>query len=138
MTEPADGQQPGARGRLAHTLAATVRQVPGVAGLTTGTGVRAQTQLPGETVPGIVLGRGRVAVHIVVEARPIRPVADAVRAAVREILTDHLAPGVPHPEVDVIVADIEFAADRPAAGEDPAAAASRARRWRLATGTEAS
>ncbi|GAB3977874.1 hypothetical protein V1634_13385 [Plantactinospora veratri] len=80
-----------------------VLAVPGVSGLTAGTGVEVATLFPGGKIVGIRLGNP-VEVHVEVGPVPIAPVAEQIRVAVRAVLADYGQ----QPSVEVVVDDIDL------------------------------
>ena len=81
-------------------VAAAVRDCAGVSGLDGGQYGEVATYLPGRTVPGVVIGRGRVRVQV--RSRWGIPAADLAAR-----ITDVLAPLTGHRPVDVVIADID-------------------------------
>lgn len=78
---------PGAPTSDSERVADAVRAVPGVVGLHAGAVGEAVTLLPGRRVAGVRLTDEATEVHVAVEhGRPVREVADAVRAATRTVL----------------------------------------------------
>ncbi|WP_422769648.1 hypothetical protein ACN28C_23280 [Plantactinospora sp. WMMC1484] len=77
--------------------------VPGVAGLTAGSGIEAATQFPGGKIVGVRLG-DPVEVHVEVGPVPIVPVAEQIQAAVRGVLESFGREA----SVEVIVEDIDL------------------------------
>ncbi|AVT38262.1 hypothetical protein [Plantactinospora sp. BB1] len=80
-----------------------VLAVPGVSGLTAGTGVEVATLFPGGKIVGIRLGNP-VEVHVEVAPVPIAPVAEQIQRAVRAVLADFGQ----RPSVEVVVDDIDL------------------------------
>ena len=103
MTRPVPGFSPGAAvidGVDVDAVAAVVRDCAGVSGLDGGRYGEVATYLPGRTVPGVVIGGGRVRVQI----RSRWGVAAPQLAAV---ITAALAPLTGRRPVDVVIADID-------------------------------
>lgn len=83
--------------QLANRVARAATRCPDVARLSPGPEA---TYLPDRTIPGVVLTGDTVRVVVVVRyGRPLREIADEVRAAVREA-----APGM---RVDVVIEDLD-------------------------------
>ncbi|MEN3615473.1 hypothetical protein AAH979_39010 [Plantactinospora sp. ZYX-F-223] len=89
------------------TVAGKIRDavlgVPGVTGLTAGTGVEVATLFPGGKVVGIRLG-DPVEVHVGLGPVPIAPVAEQIQVAVRGVLAGFGQ----QPSVEVVVDDIDL------------------------------
>jgi hypothetical protein len=119
MTRPSSGFTPGAAvvdGVDVDAVAAAVRDCGGVSGLHGGRYGEVATYLPGRTVPGVVVGGGRVRVQV----RSRWGVEAPLLAAQ---ITTALAPLTGHHPVDVLIADIDDPPVTP-----PPRAARRARR----------
>lgn len=94
MSSPLEGTQ-------ADRLAAAALACPAVARLSAGRVGEVATYLPGRRVPGVRVGDGRVAVHVVGRYGPAcAQIADQVRRAVRAVAGD-----LP---VDVVIDDLEL------------------------------
>lgn len=91
---------------LALAVADAVTSVPGVARLSPGPGVEVATLFAGGKVIGLRLSGATVAVHIVADQGPLKPIAEEVAAAARRVLS---AAGDGRP-VTVVVEDVEAAA----------------------------
>ncbi len=87
---------------IARAVADAVRAVPGVAGLSPGSGIEVSTQFSGGKVIGVRLTGDEVEVHIVADRMPLPPIANEAAAAARLVLT---AAGDDRPVV-VVVDDI--------------------------------
>jgi hypothetical protein len=83
-------------------VADAVTAVPGVAGLSPGSGVEVATLFAGGKVVGLRLSGEQVEVHIIADQVPLQPVADAAALAARRVL---LAAGDERP-VHVVVEDV--------------------------------
>jgi hypothetical protein len=119
MTRPSPGFTSGAAvvdGVDVDAVAAAVRDCGGVSGLYGGRYGEVVTYLPGRTVPGVVVGGGRVRVQV-----RSRWGVEAPRLAAR--ITAALAPLTGRHPVDVLIADIDDPPVTP-----PPRAARRARR----------
>jgi hypothetical protein len=68
-------------------LADAVTAVPGVAGLSAGSGVEVSTQFAGGKVIGVRLTGDQVEVHINADRVPLVPVGDEAAAVARRVLT---------------------------------------------------
>ncbi|MFY1670577.1 hypothetical protein ACN27G_11520 [Plantactinospora sp. WMMB334] len=86
---------------MATRIRDAVLLVPGVTGLTAGSGIEAATQFPGGKIVGVRLG-DPVEVHVEVGPVPIVPVAEQIQAAVRGVLESFGREA----SVEVIVEDI--------------------------------
>lgn len=84
---------------IAQAVADAVRAVPGVAGLSPGTGVEVSTQFSGGKVIGVRLIGDEAAVHIIADRLPLPPIANEAAAAARQVLR---AAGDDRPVVVVI------------------------------------
>ena len=71
---------------IARAVADAVRAVPGVAGLSPGTGIEVSTQFSGGKVIGVRLTGDEVQVHIVAGRGPLPPIANEAAAAARRVL----------------------------------------------------
>jgi len=87
---------------IARAVADAVLAVPGVAGLSPGSGVEVSTQFSGGKVIGVRLTGDKVEVHIVADRIPLPPIANEAAAAARQVLA---ATGDDRPVV-VVVDDI--------------------------------
>jgi len=87
---------------VAQAVADAVLAVPGVAGLSPGTGVEVSTQFSGGKVIGVRLTGDDVEVHIIADRSPLPLVGDEAAEAARRVLT---ATGDDRPVV-VVVDDI--------------------------------
>jgi hypothetical protein len=87
---------------IARAVADAVLAVPGVAGLSPGSGVEVSTQFSGGKVIGVRLTGDEVEVHIVADRIPLPPIANEAAAATRQVLA---AIGDDRPVV-VVVDDI--------------------------------
>jgi hypothetical protein len=87
---------------IARAVADAVLAVPGVAGLSPGTGIEVSTQFSGGKVIGVRLSGDEVEVHIVADRGPLPPIANEAAAAARKVLR---ADGDDRPVV-VVVDDI--------------------------------
>ena len=87
---------------IAQAVADAVRAVPGVAGLSPGTGVEVSTQFSGGKVIGVRLTGDEAAVHIIADRWPLPPIANEAAAAARQVLR---AAGDDRP-VGVVIDDI--------------------------------
>ncbi len=95
----------------ADAVAAAARACPGVVDLSVGGFRSVTTLLPGRRVDGVRVDDDRLEVGVVVAAgRPVREVAERVRAAVASV-----AGGLP---VDVHVADVAVPGEDDESGED--------------------
>lgn len=92
------------RATLAQAVAAGVLAVPGVARLSSGSGVEAATLYPGGKVVGVVADDQAVRVHVVAGRLPLAPLVQEVRAAVAIVLAGLGAARV----VDLVVEDLEL------------------------------
>jgi hypothetical protein len=90
------------RSDLAEAAAHAALDVPGVAGLSAGTGVEVATYYPGGKTLGIRLREDGAEVHIVAGRSPLQPLAEEVAVAVGQVLT---AAGASRP-VTVVVDDV--------------------------------
>ena len=103
MTLPSPGFTPGAAvidGVDVDAVAAAVRDCAGVSGLDGGQYGEVATYLPGRTVPGVVVGGGRVRVQV-----RSRWGVEAPLLAAR--ITAGLGPLTGRHPVDVVIADID-------------------------------
>jgi hypothetical protein len=103
MTRPAPGFTPGAAvidGVDVDAVAAAVQGCAGVSGLDGGQYGEVATYLPGRTVPGVVIGGGRVLVQV----RSRWGVGAPQLAA---LITTVLVPLTGRHPVDVVIADID-------------------------------
>ena len=103
MTRPGSGFTPGAAvidGVDVDAVAAAVQGCAGVSGLDGGQYGEVATYLPGRTVPGVVIGGGRVLVQV----RSRWGVAAPQLAA---LITTVLVPLTGRRPVDVVIADID-------------------------------
>ncbi|GAA3750273.1 hypothetical protein GCM10022225_38180 [Plantactinospora mayteni] len=91
------------RATVAGEIRDAVLAVPGVVGLTAGTGVEVATLFPGGKVVGIRLGEP-VEVHVAVGPVPIAPLAEQIQLAVRGVLAGFGQ----RPSVEVVVDDIDL------------------------------
>jgi hypothetical protein len=97
------------RSDLAEAAADAALRVPGVAGLSAGTGVEVATYYPGGKTLGVRLRDDGAEVHIVAGRAPLPPLAEEVAVAVGRVLA---AAGAARP-VTVVVDDVaEWALDR--------------------------
>jgi len=87
---------------IARSVADAVLAVPGVAGLSPGTGVEVSTQFSGGKVIGVRLTGEEVAVHITADWMPLPPIASEVAAAAARVLA---AVGDNRP-VSVVIDDV--------------------------------
>jgi hypothetical protein len=87
---------------IARAVADAVLAVPGVAGLSPGTGIEVSTQFFGGKVIGVRLTGDEVQVHIIAGRGPLPPIANEAAAAARQVLR---AAGDDRPVV-VVVDDI--------------------------------
>jgi hypothetical protein len=71
---------------IARAVAEAVQAVPGVAGLSPGTGVEVSTQFSGGKVTGVRLTGDEVEVHIIAGRGPLPPIANEAAAAARRVL----------------------------------------------------
>ena len=71
---------------IAQAVADAVRAVPGVAGLSPGTGVEVSTQFSGGKVIGVRLIGDEAEVHIIADRLPLPPIANEAAAAARQVL----------------------------------------------------
>jgi hypothetical protein len=93
----APGMDIAATEQLANRIASAVGKIPDIARLSPGP---SGTYLPHRTIPGVVLTDGTARVAVVARyGRPLREVADEVRAEVRR--------AVPDIQVDVVIEDID-------------------------------
>lgn len=90
------------RATLARAVSEAVRAVPGVAGLSPGHHVQVGTQFAGGVVAGVALFLDSVAVHLVVDCRPLVEVVEPARAAAVAALRSLGDPRT----VEVVVEDI--------------------------------
>ena len=72
---------------VARAVADAVTAVPGVAGLSPGSGVEVSTQFAGGKVVGVRLTGDEVEIHIVADQVPLGRVGDEAAAAARRVLT---------------------------------------------------
>ncbi|WP_329110425.1 hypothetical protein OG792_15850 [Micromonospora sp. NBC_01699] len=91
---------------LATAVRDAVLGVDGVAGLSTGGPVEVATLYAGGKVSGVRLADDLVEVHVTVDAVPIEPLGERIRAAVRSVLE---RAGADRP-VEVVVDDVDLAA----------------------------
>jgi hypothetical protein len=84
---------------VARAVADAVLAVPGVAGLSPGTGIEVSTQFSGGKVVGVRLTGDEVEVHITADRVPLPPIANEVSRAARRALS---AAGDDRPVVVVI------------------------------------
>jgi len=89
-------------GHVARTVAARIAGVPGVAGLSAGLGVEVATYYAGGKTAGVVVHDGVVAVHVVIETLPVAAVAERVRQAAQNGLTELGCTA----RVDVVIEDV--------------------------------
>ena len=89
---------------IAQAVADAVRAVPGVAGLSPGTGVEVSTQFSGGKVIGVRLIGDEAEVHIIADRLPLPPIANEAAAAARQVLR---AAGDDRPVV-VVIDDIAY------------------------------
>jgi hypothetical protein len=87
---------------IARAVADAALAVPGVAGLSPGTGVEVSTQFSGGKVIGVRLTGDEVEVHIIADRVPLPPIANEAAAAAGRVLK---AGGDDRPVV-VVVDDI--------------------------------
>ena len=103
MTRASPGLTPAAAvidGVDVDAVAAAVRGCAGVSGLYGGRYGEVVTYLPGRTVPGVVVGGGRVRVQV-----RSRWGVEAPRLAA--LITTALAPLTGHRPVDIVIADVD-------------------------------
>jgi hypothetical protein len=72
---------------IARAVADAVLAVPGVAGLSPGSGVEVSTQFSGGKVIGVRLTGNEVEVHIVADRGPLPPIANEAAAAAGRVLS---------------------------------------------------
>lgn len=87
---------------VARSIADAVQSVPGVAGLSPGTGIEVSTQFSGGKVIGVRLTGAEVDVHITADRAPLPPIANEVAAAAHQVLA---AVGDERP-VTVVIDDV--------------------------------
>jgi hypothetical protein len=71
---------------VARSVAEAVTAIPGVAGLSPGTGVEVSTQFSGGKVVGVRLNGEKVEIHIRADRVPLPPIADEAVVAARRVL----------------------------------------------------
>jgi hypothetical protein len=95
------------RAHLATEVAEAVIRVPGVEGLSRGSGQEAAVQYAGGKVLGVQITDQHIAVHVLLNRLPLPPIVAMVRSRIDEVVVRHTDGGAV-PTIDVLVEGVEL------------------------------